>query len=73
MHPNNKLTINAVEAAPLDDFSPEVYSYAVLCHEFKFTICDHFSEYFRLFDRILRRPRKLRREMGQRRTSLRHK
>ena len=24
MHPNNKLTINAIEAAPLEDFSPEV-------------------------------------------------
>lgn len=24
VHPNNKLTINAVEAAPLEDFSPEV-------------------------------------------------
>ena len=24
MHPNNKLTINVVEAAPLDQFSPEV-------------------------------------------------
>lgn len=24
VHPNNKLTINAVEAAPLQDFSPEV-------------------------------------------------
>lgn len=24
VHPNNSLTINAVEAAPLEDFSPEV-------------------------------------------------
>ena len=24
VHPNNKLTINAVEAAPLEDFSQEV-------------------------------------------------
>ncbi len=24
VHPNNKLTINAIEAAPLEDFSPEV-------------------------------------------------
>ena len=24
VHPNNKLTINAVEAAPLEDFSAEV-------------------------------------------------
>ena len=24
MHPNNKLTINAIEAAPLEDFSSEV-------------------------------------------------
>ena len=24
VHPNNKLTINAVEAAPLEDFSVEV-------------------------------------------------
>ncbi|KAK7472601.1 delta subunit of the central stalk of mitochondrial F1F0 ATP synthase, atp16 [Stygiomarasmius scandens] len=24
VHPNNKLTINAVEAAPLEDFSPEL-------------------------------------------------
>ena len=28
VHPNNKLTINAVEAAPLEDFSPEVRSIA---------------------------------------------
>lgn len=26
VHPNNKLTINVVEAAPLDAFSPEVSS-----------------------------------------------
>ena len=26
VHPNNKLTINAIEAAPLEDFSPEVRS-----------------------------------------------
>lgn len=26
VHPNNKLTINAVEAAPLEDFSVEVGS-----------------------------------------------
>ena len=24
MHPNNKLTVNAIEAAPLEEFSPEV-------------------------------------------------
>lgn len=24
MHPNNRLTVNAIEAYPLDDFSPEV-------------------------------------------------
>lgn len=24
VHPNNKLTVNAIEAAPLEDFSPEV-------------------------------------------------
>ena len=24
MHPNNRLTINVVEGAPLEDFSPEV-------------------------------------------------
>lgn len=33
VHPNNKLTINAVEAAPLEDFSAEVglsyYAYFV--------------------------------------------
>lgn len=26
VHPNNKLTINVVEAAPLEDFSPEASS-----------------------------------------------
>ena len=29
MHPNNKLTINAIEAAPLEDFSSEVYALAL--------------------------------------------
>ena len=29
MHPNNKLTINVVEAAPLEDFSPEVHISAI--------------------------------------------
>lgn len=24
MHPNNRLTVNAIEAYPLDDFSPDV-------------------------------------------------
>lgn len=24
MHPNNKLTVNAIEAYPIEDFSPEV-------------------------------------------------
>lgn len=33
MHPNNKLTINAVEAAPIDDFSAEV-SYLMLVRHF---------------------------------------
>ena len=26
MHPNNKLTINAIEAAPLEEFSQEVHA-----------------------------------------------
>lgn len=26
MHPNNRLTINAIEAYPIDDFSPDVSS-----------------------------------------------
>jgi len=30
VHPNNKLTINAIEAAPLEDFSLEVRSSHVL-------------------------------------------
>lgn len=30
MHPNNKLTINAIEAAPLEDFSSEVHTYTPL-------------------------------------------
>lgn len=30
VHPNNKLTINAVEAAPLEDFSPEVNRYPIV-------------------------------------------
>ena len=29
VHPNNKLTINAVEAAPLEDFSSEVLFFLV--------------------------------------------
>ena len=32
MHPNNKLTINAIEAAPLEDFSSEVYTLALNAH-----------------------------------------
>ena len=32
MHPNNKLTINAIEAAPLEDFSSEVYALALNAH-----------------------------------------
>jgi F-type H+-transporting ATPase subunit delta len=30
VHPNNTLTINAVEAAPLEDFSPEVKTKTLL-------------------------------------------
>jgi F-type H+-transporting ATPase subunit delta len=29
VHPNNKLTINAIEAAPLEDFSSEVHAPAL--------------------------------------------
>jgi hypothetical protein len=36
VHPNNKLTINAVEAAPLEDFSPEVRNNSTTTAEFKF-------------------------------------
>lgn len=32
VHPNNKLTINAIEAAPLEDFSPEVRPSHVLAY-----------------------------------------
>lgn len=32
MHPNNKLTINAIEAYPLEEFSPEV-RHVLLCHQ----------------------------------------
>lgn len=28
MHPNNRLTVNAIEAYPVEDFSPEVSSEA---------------------------------------------
>jgi F-type H+-transporting ATPase subunit delta len=32
VHPNNKLTINVIEAAPLEDFSLEVRSYHSLVY-----------------------------------------
>jgi hypothetical protein len=31
VHPNNKLTVNAIEAAPLEHFSLEVSTLYVLC------------------------------------------
>lgn len=32
VHPNNTLTINVVEAAPLEDFSPEVCWLSLVCY-----------------------------------------
>lgn len=43
MHPNNRLTINAIEAYPLEDFSQEVSCQSIpvcLCPEYEFT-CEH--------------------------------
>ena len=34
VHPNNKLTINAVEAAPLDNFSVEVREKLLYCESY---------------------------------------
>jgi F-type H+-transporting ATPase subunit delta len=31
VHPNNKLTVNAIEAAPLENFSSEVCTWRKLC------------------------------------------
>lgn len=66
MHPNNKLTVNAVEAAPLEDFSLEVrpiytrtpapYAYAV---------------YGRPYARVLQRLKGLLMETGLKKTSWR--
>ena len=39
VHPNNKLTINAVEAAPLDQFSVEVRSLFVCVFLFPIFMC----------------------------------
>jgi hypothetical protein len=65
VHPNNKLTVNVVEAAPLEEFSLEVRS-----------SISHVTRYlyrpYRLFGRIYRKPSRLLQEPGQRQTKLRH-
>ena len=46
MHPNNKLTINVVEAAPLEDFSIEVCS--VMGYQNTLSMTDLFIKAVRL-------------------------
>lgn len=44
MHPNNRLTINAIEAYPIDDFSPDVSSVGEgrLCANISLTLEHHY-------------------------------
>lgn len=66
VHPNNKLTINVVEAAPLEDFSPEVrYDFSVPVQR--------LTQLRRLSAQTCRRHRGLLRATGQSRTSWRHR
>ena len=53
VHPNNTLTINAVEGAPLEDFSPEVSTH-LRAYVFKTLLT--FFVYSRLFAPTLPRP-----------------
>ncbi len=67
VHPNNKLTINAVEAAPLEAFSAEVQPSDII-HWMSLT---RFY-YPRLFAPTSRRRCGLLQGMARRRTRLRH-
>lgn len=71
MHPSNKLTINAVEAAPLEDFSIEVN---VVCNDSysKTVVTDGYGT-SRRSARTLPRPKKLLQAADRRRTSWRHR
>lgn len=66
MHPNNRLTVNAIEAAPLEDFSPEVCPrrpYARVNANLS-----HNPTHPRLSVRTFRRPKRYLVAMVQRRT-----
>ena len=66
MHPNNKLTVNAIEAASLEDFSTEVWTrrpYARANIHFS-----HIPSHPRLSVRTFKRPKRYLAAMVQRRT-----